>query len=131
MDDSFIDRMLIRELYSSYSDAVFQKDKDAWLNCYSDDGVWILFKKEVRGKVQLSLKWDETWSLIDRMAFFSEIGKMDINEHSANVRSYCHEIVSYKKGNVFKVVAQYTDELTKVDGCWVFSKRDYDLLIKE
>lgn len=125
------DRVLIRDRYSAYSDAVFQKDNEAWLSCWSDSGVWVVFGKEITGKESLRRQWDETWKTIEKMAFFSEIGAMEIEGTWASVRSYCHEIVSFKEGKILKVIAQYSDELVKEGGAWLFSRRVYSVLMRE
>ena len=125
------DKILIRDRYSLYSDAVFQADKDKWLACWSDAGAWFVFGKEVKGKAALSAQWDATWNTIDKMAFFSEIGDISISTDMASVRSYCREVVAFTNGTVLKVVAKYDDELIKKDGNWLFSKRKYTVLIKE
>lgn len=128
---SMEERLLIRDRYSAYSDAVFQQDKSSWLDCWCDDGTWIVFGKEISGKQALTEQWDATWSQLDRMAFFSEIGRIEVQDQQANVRSYCHEIVAFKNGKVLKVVGEYTDQLTKVNDVWRFSLRRYTVLIKE
>lgn len=124
------DRLLIRERYGLYSDAAFQKNAEAWLACWCDTGEWHLFGKALRGKDALRQQWDDTWQLLDRMAFFSEIGPVDIRAGKASVRSYCHEVVSFKDGNLLNVVAQYDDELVKESGRWLFAKRVYNVLIQ-
>lgn len=131
VETDLLNRMLIRERYGHYSDAVFQQNKSAWLDCYREDGSWLVFGKQVTGKDQLSQQWDELWHSIDTMAFFSELGAIVLDGDTAKVRSYCHEIVRLKSGDVFKVVAQYSDELTQSDNAWRFAVRDYQVLIRE
>ena len=131
MDNCLIDRILIRERYGHYSDAVFQQDKSAWLDCYADDGSWLVLGKHVKGKEQLSQTWGELWHNIETMAFFSEVGAIELDGETAKVRSYCREIVRLKSGDIFKVVAQYSDDLIKTAGNWRFLVRDYKVLIKE
>lgn len=125
------DRISIRDRYSAYSDAVFQQDNEAWLACWSEGGVWAIFGKEITGKEALRKQWAETWKTIDRMAFFCEVGAIEIDGSKASVRSYCHEIVSFKEGKLLKVIAQYSDELVKEGGAWVFSRRVYSVLMRE
>jgi ketosteroid isomerase-like protein len=130
-DGPLEDRVLIRERYGAYSDAVFQRDCDAWLACWTEDGVWDIFDKEICGKPALRQQWDETWSMLERMAFFSEVGSIEVEGERAAVRSYCLEIVALQGGESLKVVAHYADELAKVDGEWLFSRRQYAILIRE
>jgi ketosteroid isomerase-like protein len=125
------DRILIRERYGAYSDAVFQRDQDAWLACWKEDGTWELFDQEISGKEALGKQWSELWSALDRMSFFSEIGSIEVQGGWARVRSYCHEIVALRSGDLLKVVAQYHDELSKENDEWLFARRRYTLHIRE
>lgn len=125
------DRILIRERYGAYSDAVFQRNNHAWLACWHDDGVWDIFEREITGKDALLAQWDETWSALERMAFFSEIGAIEVRGDRASARSYCREIVVLKGGDILKVAAHYADELLKEDGAWLFARRQYSILIRE
>lgn len=125
------DRFLIRERYSAYSDAAFQGDMDAWLACWSDDGLWEIFGNPVRGKDGLRAQWVETLSTIDHMAFFSEIGSIEVEGDRATARSYTNEIVALKSGDLMKVIGQYSDNLVKQNGVWLFSQRIHTVLIRE
>jgi uncharacterized protein (TIGR02246 family) len=126
-----VDRQLIRELFGAYSDATFQRDMDAWLSCYADDGVWLMMGKEVKGKEALSIQWKKLWSTIERMAFFTEIGAIKVDGDRAQVRSYCREIMQYKDGTSLKVIGMYQDELVRSGDAWLFARRDYQLLSNE
>lgn len=128
---SMDDRIRIRELYSSYADAVFRQDRDAYLACWHRDGVRISGHEELRGEDALRMAWDSIWSTIERMAFFSEIGAIQVDGGTATARCYCREIIERKDGRIWKVVGLYEDELTCDNGAWVFLQRRYSLLINE
>jgi uncharacterized protein (TIGR02246 family) len=125
------DRQLIRELFGAYSDATFQRDMDAWLACYAEDGVWVMMGRDIAGKPALRAQWEKLWSTIDRMAFFSEIGAIKVDGNRAETRCYCREIMHYKNGTTLKVVGMYEDELIRIDGDWRFARRNYQLLSNE
>jgi len=128
---SLQDRQLIRELFGAYSDAAFLRDMDAWLACYADDGAWVLMGKEIRGKDALQKHWIRLWSTLERMAFFTEIGAINVAGDRASARSYCREIVHYQDGTTLKVVGMYEDQLVRSGESWLFARRDYRLLSKE
>lgn len=128
---SLQDRILIRERYGAYSDAVFRQDVDAWLANYSEEGVWEIHGKAHRGKTELRAKWESLWAMLDKMAFFTEIGAIAVEGDSASARSYCREIVSLKNGQTMKVVGFYEDELIRRNDNWLFSKRHYTPLLNE
>jgi len=124
-------RLLIRERFGAYSDATFRGDVEAWLANYADDGEWIMIEKSIVGKAALRAQWASLFAAIDRMAFFTEIGAINVDDDRATARSYCREIVRYKNGSTRKLVGTYDDELIRKDGVWLFAKRKYQLLIDE
>lgn len=125
------ERVRIRELYSRYADAVFRQDVDAYLTCWHPDGVRTSYGEELRGRDALRRSWHSIWSTIERMAFFSEVGAIDVDGDTATARCYCREIIERKDGKVWKVVGCYEDELVQENGAWVFLTRRYSLLINE
>ena len=125
------DRILIRERYGSYSDAVFRKDLEAWLSQYCETGTWELMGQQHTGKAMLKAQWETLWSGLNQMGFFAEIGAIEITGDHATVRSYCREIVELKSGKIIKVAGRYDDELVKENGIWLFAKRQYRALIRE
>lgn len=125
------DRLLIRERYGAYSDSVFQRDVDAWLTNWNEAGVWDIFGAQHRGKDRLRAQWESTWNALQNMAFFAEIGSINITGNTATARSYCREIVVLKSGQIIKVVGCYEDELVKEYDQWLFALRKYSVLINE
>lgn len=125
------DRLLIRELYNSYSDSSFRQDVDAYLACWHDDGVRLSRHGELRGKPALRAAWDEIWTTLERMAFFAEVGAIEVNGDAATSRCYCREIIELKTGEFWKVVGLYEDKLIRHDGQWLFQERRYSLLLNE
>lgn len=127
----FEDRLLIRERVGAYSDATFRRDVDAWLSCWTDDGVRSQAGAEFRGKPALRVMWDKVWGTLDTMAFFAEIGAIDVRRDRATARCYCREILFLKGGGVRKVVGVYRDDLVRENGVWLFARRDYELFMDE
>lgn len=125
------DRLLIRELYSTYADVTCRQDLEGYLACWHTDGVRISYGDEVRGKSALRDAWQEVWSNLRRMAFFSEVGTIEVDGNTATARCYCREIIELKDGKLWKVVGVYDDELIRDSGHWVFLQRRYRLFINE
>ena len=128
---SFEDRMLIRERYGAYSDAVFRADVDAWLGNWVEDCVWRVFGTEHRGHRALRAQWESIWGTLKTMAFFAEIGAIEVDGDQASARCYTREILSLEAGGVPKVVGAYADELVRENGVWLFARRTYSVLIDE
>ncbi|MET0179934.1 MAG: nuclear transport factor 2 family protein [Novosphingobium sp.] len=125
------DRFLIRELYDAYSDATMRQDRDAYLACWTEEGVRIAPEGTCHGKAAIARYWDEVWGFVARIGFFTEVGSIAVQGTSASARIHCREIVETRQGAVWKVVGRYDDTLTKTSDRWVFEKREYTLLINE
>jgi ketosteroid isomerase-like protein len=125
------DRLLIRELYGAYSDATCQADADAWLALWTADGVRSQDGREVTGHDELRQFWAMIFGAVKRMAFFTELGAVDVTADRATARCYCREIVTLKSGELIKIVGIYDDQLARVDGSWRFARRDYQVFIDE
>lgn len=126
------DRLLIRELIGDYSDATFRQDAEAWLACWTEDGVRAQAgAREHHGKAALRAMWDAVWAMLDKLAFFTEIGVIEVQGDQAITRCYCREILFLKDGGVRKVVGVYDDQLVRQNGKWLFARREYQLFMDE
>lgn len=125
------DRILIRERMGSYADAAFQNDCDAWLDNWVADCIWTGPGFELRGKPALQAQWQAIWATQDAMAFFTDIGAIEVQGDRALARCYCREILALKGGEFRKIVGRYDDELVRQNGQWLFAKRRYSVLMDE
>jgi ketosteroid isomerase-like protein len=125
------DRLAIRERFGAYSDAVMRADVEAYLDCWTDDGVRGWRGTECSGKAALRTQWKKIWADLEAMAFFAEIGAIEVDGDRARARCYCREILFLKDGGRRKVVGSYDDVLVREHGQWRFARRDYRLLLDE
>jgi ketosteroid isomerase-like protein len=119
----------IRELHETYSDAVIRQDLEAYLACWSEDGRRTGTGGEASGKAELRAHWNGIFGAIEQMAFFPQLASISVDGDRANARSYCLEFMKFRDGNGTQVVGEYTDELVNVGGAWVFSHRDYRVMM--
>jgi ketosteroid isomerase-like protein len=125
------DRLLIRERIGAYSDATFHRDREAWLGCWADDGIWSLRGVEFRGKPALDARWDEIWLDNKCVAFYAEVGHISVDGDRATARCTVREVVLRRDGSIRKYAAAYRDALVRIDDDWLFACRDYELMIYE
>jgi ketosteroid isomerase-like protein len=125
------DRILIRELYSLYSDASGQMDTDAWLDCFTHDGEWNSHIFRCKGTEELRQQWDTLMANFEKVGFLSEIGPIEVTGDTARARSYAREIIRLKDGGLFKLIGAYDDYLVRQSGEWKFQRRDYRPLVEE
>lgn len=125
------DRLFIRELYGTYADAAFRQDVEAYLSCWCEDGTRLSQQGDNHGKPELRTAWQQIWTMIERMAFFSEVGAIEVDGDRATGRCWCREIIDLKGGAIWKVVGLYEDELRREAGQWRFRQRKYTLFLNE
>lgn len=127
----FEDRLRIRELYGSYGDATARCDLDAYLACWSEDGVRAAHGTECRGTAALRAHWTDSWQRLESMAFFTDVASIVVRGDAATARVYCREIMVLKGGGIWKVVGAYDDDLVRDGDRWLFAHKSYRLLINE
>jgi uncharacterized protein (TIGR02246 family) len=121
------DRQAIRELLETYADAVARKDLETYLGCWAEEGRRTGAGGECQGKTGLREHWNGIFGAIEKMAFFVQIASIAVDGDRAAVRSYCLEIMNFSDGNGAKLVGEYTDELIRYAGQWLFAHRDYQV----
>ena len=136
----FEDRIEIRELIEAYGDAVMVRDADAWGDVWAEDAYWSLPEvpghEEFIGRDAIVKGWVDSMTQYASMTDYAEPtiyiatpGAIEVNGLTATARVYTSEI--YKNpdsGTEIRVRGQYDDELGKIDGRWLFTKRIYKIL---
>ncbi len=125
------DRLAIRERIEAYSDAVFRHDADAWIENWSDDGVWRLPGLDVAGKAQIKAAWTQAMSAFAFAGFFATPGSIRVTGDRAVARVYTQEVLVEHGGTVRRIVGAYDDELIKTNGVWLFQSRTYAIRHQE
>lgn len=122
------DRLAIRERIDAYSAAVFQKDAEAWIANWCEDGVWSLPGISVSGKAQIKAAWAQAMEAFALAAFFATPGAIVVHGATANATVYTQEILVDAAGVVRRIIGAYDDELVKEAGVWLFRRRAYRIL---
>lgn len=125
------DRIAIRELHDSYADTAFRSDMQGWLDCWTENCVWVTPFGEVHGKAKLIEQWGKIGETFRLIAFFATLGAIESDGDRAISRGYVREIAAQHDGGLYKVVGRYDDELVRENGIWRFSRREYSALIRE
>ena len=125
------DRLAIRELYSSYGAASAWADGEAFLDCWTEDGVWNTQLFNCTGKAELRAQREQLWQAFEKVAFVGDVASTEVNGDTAVARSIAREIILLKAGGVYKLAGRYEDRLVRHDGRWRFARRDYTPLVEE
>jgi len=136
------DRIEIRELIEAYSDAVMRGDAEDWGKVWAEDAYWALPEypghEEFIGRDAIVAGW--TWSMAQfgaareqggkpAMIYIGTPGAIEVEGDRATARVYTSEIYRIPgTENEVRVRGQYDDELARIDGKWLFTKRIYRTL---
>lgn len=128
------DRLAIRELIEAYADAVTRRDADDWGACWAQDARWEMpdypeFPPQ-EGRDNIVALWKSAMEQYPGIMFQAWPGAIEIDGDHARVRSWTAEV--YDQGdNTVRDRGAYDDECVKVDGCWVFSRRNFRNIHKQ
>ena len=121
------DRVAIRELLESYSDAVCCNDPDAWGATWAEDSVWELPDYPqfgtVKGRAAIVEMWKAAMSHYPGIIFVATPGSIEVKGDTANVRSYTSEVYTDAAGVAKRDRGRYEDVVVKRGGKWLFQKR--------
>jgi uncharacterized protein (TIGR02246 family) len=131
----FADRVAIRELLETYSDAVCMVDAEAWGATWAEDGVWELPDYpeigKIVGRANIVAAWKAAMAGYPGIVFVATPGFIRVEGDSATSRSYTSEVFDDKDGVTNRHRGRYEDTLVKRDGQWLFKSRRFKNIHKE
>ncbi len=126
------DRLAIRELLDTYSDAVCRVDAQAWGETWDEAGVWELPDypelAKVEGRAQIVAMWQAAMTQYPGILFVSTPGAIEVQGDRGFVRSYTSEVYDDANGVTRRDRGRYDDIVIKRDGRWRFLKRRFKKL---
>ncbi len=134
------DRLAIRELIDAYSDAVMVRDADAWGETWAKDAYWSLPEfpghEQFIGREAIVAGWGVSMTMYASMTDFSLPmiyqalpGAIEVAGDRATSRVYTSEIYrDPATGIEHRIRGRYDDELRRIDGRWLFTRRDYRVI---
>jgi hypothetical protein len=116
----------IRRLHALCADAVWRKDRAAFVDCFTPDGEWKAAGMHLRGHEAIGDGFDRFLALNERvlMSFASPI--LEIGQGIASGRTYTTETVKTHDGNGMCSVGIYYERFVEVHGEWLFQWRHFD-----
>ena len=137
------DRLAIRELIDAYSDAVMLRDADAWGKVWAEDAYWSLPEfpghDAFDGREAIVSGWVMSMTTYGSMSDFSvpmiyaaSPGAIEVAGDGATARVYTSEIYRDPTDDIeHRVRGLYQDELARIDGRWLFTRRVYRVLHRD
>ena len=117
------DTLNIQQLYARYSDAIMRNDAETFGSCWSEDAYWLLLGNEYRGREAIVEAYSNSVGGTDFIMHLAISPLISIDGDKAKVRSQVQEILHFPGGGGMIILANYNDELQKVDGQWLFADR--------
>lgn len=117
------DTLNIQQLYARYSDAIARKDPETFASCWSEDAYWLLLGNEFRGRKEIVQAYSNSVAGTDFILHLASAPLISIDEDRARVRSQVQEIIHFSGSGAMLILANYNDELRKIDGQWLFTDR--------
>lgn len=131
------DRILIRELLDTYAHGVMTRDVETWAATWADDAFWALPEFPdlggFTGKAAIVAGWSESMKhyglgggAARPMVYVAHPGEILVEGDRATAISYTSEIFEDPAtSKTMRLRGRYVDELAKVDGAWLFTRREY------
>ena len=126
MAGSFEDRFEIQELVSRYNHAIDFANYDAWVDCFTEDGIFEGASGKFVGRPEL-LKFTELFKEMRlkmpniRHCVLNTV--TDVEGDNAISCSYLQLLTTGKEGTTLLFSGRYNDKVCKVDGQWRFKER--------
>jgi len=120
------DRLAIRELIETYSDAVCRRDMVAWGATWTDDAVWGSRDGALSGREAIVARCAKVLDGLGYIQFRALPGAIEVQGDTAQARTYVHTTRTTASGELQIFEATYLDTLRRTPDGWRFSGRDID-----
>jgi len=130
------DRIAIREVMKTYAYAVMTIDAELWASTWAEDAYWALPEYPdlggFEGKKAIVDAWVgsmKVYGLDDMkrpMVYLAHPGRIEVDGDAARATTMTIEIYQHPEtGETVHGNGHYEDELARIDGKWVFTRREY------
>ena len=116
------DYCAIQELTARYNQTFDTGDLEGWLDCFTEDILFILGGKELGRGLEGMRKFGAEMQGKLRVRHLTTDAIIRVTGDTATQNVYLL-LVDISAGSVFKTSGCYADELRKTRGAWKFSKR--------
>ncbi len=120
---TIMDRTEIAELVHRYCDALCQRNHDAWVETFANDGIWNGGRGEMAGRPALSATFKKVMELFDHVLQLTHNGAVKVDGDAARGRWYVTEYGLTAKGRRTLYIVHYDDEYRRTAEGWRFSRR--------
>jgi len=122
------DEIALRNLMSTYVDAVNRYNPDSWISTWAEDAVWNLLGNDVAGRDNIFGLWQQMMASFEFAIMLPSSSLFDVQGDSATGHWYLHEYTRDKEGKGSIILSNYQDSYTRKDGQWLYQTRRYSFI---
>ena len=124
------DELALSKLMARYVDAANRRDGEAWSGTWAEDGCWQLPGMEVSGRENILGLWQQVLAGFEFAILMPCSGHFDIDGDTATGHWYLQEFTRDHQGLALAALSRYNDRYVKVNGEWLFARREYNFLYR-
>jgi len=124
------DRLAIRELIETFSAGVMRIDAEYWGETWAPDGAWKLpsLPEDCVGKANIKAMFEEKLAYVDSISMIAFPADLVVDDDLAEGKAYCRELIYTKEGVQRVLFGCFHDQYVKLNGRWLFKRREYEIL---
>lgn len=126
MEQEWMEKLAIQELFARYAHAVDNLEPEAWVQCFTADGVFQVGTRAMRGQVALR-GYAEVH--VREIRCRHMMGNFLYEVHGNEATGQCSMLATLATAGGYKIFAQgrYMDRLVKQNGQWKIAHRRVEL----
>jgi uncharacterized protein (TIGR02246 family) len=117
----------IRQLYARYADAVWRKDKAAFVECFTEDAVWKIAGQTLTGRDAIGGFFEQSTMPSHKVMFWAGNPVLEIGEGTASGRVQVTELIKRSDGNSARTLAIYYERYVESGGAWRLSWHHFNM----
>lgn len=124
------DRLAIRELIDTFAAGVMRIDSEYWGETWAPDGAWKLpsLPEDCVGKDNIKAMFKEKLAYAESISMIAFPADTVVDGDTAEGKAYCRELIYTKEGAQKILFGCFHDQYIKLDGQWLFQRREYEIL---
>jgi len=117
----------IRQLYARYADAVWRKDRAAFLECFTEDAVWKIAGRTLEGRNEIGDFFEMSTAPSHKVMFWWSNPALEVTGDTATGRLNVTELVKRLDGEAIRTLAVYYERYAKSGGIWRLSWHHFNM----
>lgn len=127
MTDFSLAECSIRQLHARYVDAVWRKDAESFVDCFTEDGEWKLAGMHLRGRDEIKSQFNKFMAPCERILMSFGTPVLEVEQGAATGRTLVSECVKHADGEVVRTIGIYYERFVAENDRWRFKWRHWTL----